>query len=93
MTLDYLKPLMHILCSPLSLPSFLFDPTKIYLSRSIPNPSFPESQGDISFKEGGGGGGVVCHIPKFPIRNVNHFSKRNSNFQKGFIYFHLNGFL
>jgi hypothetical protein len=61
MTLDYLKPLMHILCSPLSLPSFLFDPTKFYLSRSIPNPSFPESQGDISFKEGVRGGGSLPH--------------------------------
>jgi hypothetical protein len=31
----------------------------------------------------------LCHIPKFPFQNVNPFPKRNLNFLKDFIYFHL----
>jgi hypothetical protein len=36
--------------------------------------------------------GVVCHIPKFPFRNVNRFPKEIQNFLKDFIYFHLKWF-
>jgi hypothetical protein len=66
--LDYLKPLMHIVCSQLSLQSFLFNPTKSYLSSA--NSLAPASLNlGVRFflRE------IVCHIPKFLFQNVNHF--------------------
>jgi hypothetical protein len=82
--LDYLKPLMHIVCSPLSLLSFIFDPFKSYLLS-------PNSSALATLNLGARFllRGVVCHILKFLFQNVNHFSSINLNFQKDFIWFKL----
>jgi hypothetical protein len=32
---------------------------------------------------------MLCHIPKYSFRNVNHFPTGNVNFPKEFIYFNL----
>jgi hypothetical protein len=84
--LGYLKPFMHIVWSRSYLQSFLFYHINSYLQSSTPNRSFPNLGARLLLR------GVVCHIPKFPFLNVNHFPKK-SNFYKGFHYLNPNDFI
>jgi hypothetical protein len=75
----HLRPLMHIVWSPFSLQSFLFNLIKSYLLSLNSSSLASLNLGARFFLKG-----VVCHIPKFPFHKVNRFPKGNSKFSKGF---------
>jgi hypothetical protein len=75
--LDYLKALVHIVCSPSVVQSILIYRINSYLL----SPKFLILLSlNLRARFLLGGGGVVCHIPKFPFRNVNNFPKATQIF-------------